>query len=114
MNNQNIPIVFVPQRNPRIDYSSAMEYGSLHYIFDHGDYNHASQLYVDKLHSTLKENFQSGDYLLLVGDPVLIGLCFSAMSQMTNGREVNCLKWDKAKNAYYPIKLINLNIEMES
>ena len=104
--------VFIPQRNPKIDYSDATSFGTLVYLFDQGDYNTASQLYVPKVHAELLDKYQPGDYLLLVGDPVLISLCFNAMSQLADG-EVNCLKWDKVKSCYYAIKLTNLNIPME-
>ena len=59
-----------------------------------------------KLRSLLK-NYRSTDYLLLTGDPAIIGVACSIASDMTNGK-YNLLKWDKQERQYYPIT-INLH-----
>jgi hypothetical protein len=51
--------------------------------------------------------YKTNDYLLLTGDPAIIGVACSIVSEMTNGR-YNLLKWDKQDRVYYPIE-INLN-----
>lgn len=107
-------IVFVPQRNSKINYHPAAQFGELQFLFDDKDYNHASQLYVDKVKAHMLQQFAPGDYLLLAGDPILISICFNVMSQLTGGEDVRCLKWDRANSTYYPISLSNLNIETES
>ena len=56
-----------------------------------------------KLRSLLK-NFKEEDYLLLTGDPAIIGVACSIVSDMTNGK-YNLLKWDKQERKYYPIKI---------
>ena len=56
-----------------------------------------------KLRSLLK-NFTQDDYLLLTGDPAIIGVACSIVSDMTNGK-YNLLKWDKQERQYYPIKI---------
>ena len=56
-----------------------------------------------KLRKALK-NFTTEDYLLLTGDPAIIGVACSIVSDMTNGR-YNLLKWDKQERAYYPIEI---------
>ena len=40
------------------------------------------------------------DYLLLTGDPAIIGVACSIVSDMTNGK-YNLLKWDKQERKYY-------------
>ena len=59
-----------------------------------------------KLRKGLK-NFTTDDYLLLTGDPAIIGVACSIVSEFTNGK-YNLLKWDKQDRIYYPIE-INLN-----
>ena len=56
-----------------------------------------------KLRSLLK-NFTTKDYLLLTGDPAIIGVACSIVSDMTNGK-YNLLKWDKQERKYYPIEI---------
>ena len=48
--------------------------------------------------------FSKEDYLLLTGDPAIIGIACSVVSDMTNGR-YNLLKWDRQERMYYPIKI---------
>ena len=49
-------------------------------------------------------NFSKEDYLLLTGDPAIIGIACSVVSDMTSGR-YNLLKWDRQERMYYPIKI---------
>ena len=58
---------------------------------------------VYKLRQGLK-NFTSSDYLLLTGDPAIIGVACSIVSDITNGK-YNLLKWDKQERKYYPIEI---------
>jgi len=59
-----------------------------------------------KLRKLLK-NFNKKDYLLLTGDPAIIGVACSIVSDITNGK-YNLLKWDKQERKYYPVE-INLH-----
>ena len=56
-----------------------------------------------KLRKGLKD-FTSEDYLLLTGDPAIIGVTCSIVSDMTNGK-YKLLKWDKQERKYYPIAI---------
>ena len=56
-----------------------------------------------KLRKLLKD-FKADDYLLLTGDPAIIGVACSIVSDITNGK-YNLLKWDKQERQYYPIKI---------
>ena len=49
-------------------------------------------------------NFSKKDYLLLTGDPAIIGVACSIVSDITNGK-YNLLKWDKQERKYYPIEI---------
>ena len=56
-----------------------------------------------KLRQGLKD-FTKEDYLLLTGDPAIIGVACSIASDITNGK-FNLLKWDKQERRYYPIEI---------
>ena len=58
---------------------------------------------VYKLRQGLK-NYKKKDYLLLTGDPAIIGVACSIVSDITGGK-YNLLKWDKQERKYYPIEI---------
>ena len=72
--------------NPKINIMGAAEYGSLKFLLPE-----LSQIIfspgplIFKLRKTLK-NFTSEDYLLLTGDPAIIGVACSIVSDITNGK----------------------------
>ena len=49
-------------------------------------------------------NYKPEDYLLLTGDPAIIGVACSIVSDITHGK-YNVLKWDKQERKYYPIAI---------
>ena len=52
----------------------------------------------------LLKNYTSKDYLLLSGDPAIIGVACSVVSDITHGK-YNLLKWDRQERMYYPISI---------
>ena len=52
----------------------------------------------------LLKNYTSEDYLLLTGDPAIIGVACSVASDITQGK-YNLLKWDRQERMYYPIQI---------
>tara|TARA_R110000824_G_scaffold673_1_gene4240 strand:- start:26 stop:385 length:360 start_codon:yes stop_codon:yes gene_type:complete len=89
---------------PRINIIGASEYGSLKFLLPE-----LSQIIfspgplIFKLRKALK-NYTSEDYLLLTGDPAIIGVACSIVSDITNGK-YKLLKWDKQEKKYYPITI---------
>ena len=55
----------------------------------------------------LLKDYTSDDYLLLSGDPSVIGIACSIVSDINNGR-FNLLKLDRQEQMYYPLE-INLH-----
>ena len=55
----------------------------------------------------LLRDYTSKDYLLLSGDPSVIGIAVAIVSDMNNGK-YKVLKWAKQERRYYPIE-INLH-----
>jgi len=92
---------------PKINIMGATSYGRLKFLLPE-----LSQIIfspgplIYKLRQGLK-NFSNRDFLLLTGDPAIIGVACSIVSDNTNGK-YNLLKWDKQERKYYPIE-INLH-----
>ena len=89
---------------PKINIMGAADYGNLKFLLPE-----LSQIIfspgplIFKLRKTLKD-FPSDDYLLLTGDPAIIGVACSIVSDITNGK-YKLLKWDKQERKYYPITI---------
>ena len=89
---------------PRINIMGASDYGSLKFLLPE-----LSQIIfspgplIFKLRKALK-NYTREDYLLLTGDPAIIGVACSIVSDITNGK-YKLLKWDKQEKKYYPITI---------
>ena len=105
------PSVYVVQEiagtregRPKFNIMGAAQYGTLKFLLDE-----RSQIIfspgplIFKLRSALR-HFKPTDYLLLTGDPAIIGVTCSIVSEYTNGR-FNLLKWDKQERRYYPIEI---------
>ena len=56
-----------------------------------------------ELRRLLKE-YRTTDYLLLTGDPAIIGVACSVVSDITHGK-YHLLKWDRQERMYYPISI---------
>jgi len=95
------------QGNPKINIIGAAKYGDFVFclpemaqiIFSPGPL-------IFKLRKILKD-YKEKDYLLLTGDPAIIGVACALVSDMRNGK-YKVLKWDKQERRYYPIE-INLH-----
>ena len=106
-----LPIVYVIQEiagtkdgRPKINIMGAAEYGTFKFLLPE-----LSQMIfspgplIFKLRKGLKD-YTTEDYLLLTGDPAIIGVACSIVANMTNGK-FNLLKWDKQERKYYPIQI---------
>ena len=89
---------------PKINIIGASEFGRLKVLLPE-----TSQIILSpgplvfKLRKLLKD-YQPDDYLLLTGDPAIIGVACSVVSDITNGK-YKLLKWDKQERRYYPIQI---------
>ena len=87
-----------------LDYSQAERFGEVIFLFDGNKQVVMSpQPTIRKLKTVLKD-FNDNDYLLLVGDPALIGLTTSVLVTISNGR-YNMLKYDRIEKDYFPIRV---------
>ena len=109
--NEESPIVYVIQEipgtqegRPKINIMGAASYGKFKFLLPE-----LSQIIfspgplIFKLRKALA-NYRKKDYLLLTGDPAIIGVACSIVSDITNGK-YNLLKWDKQERKYYSIEI---------
>ena len=105
------PTVYVIQEiagtregKPKINIMGAANYGDFKFLLPE-----LSQIIfspgplIYKLRQGLKD-YSSQDYLLLTGDPAIIGVACSIVSDITNGK-YKLLKWDRQEKTYYPIEI---------
>ena len=106
-----LPIVYVIQEiagtkdgKPKINILGAAEYGTFKFLLPE-----LSQMIfspgplIFKLRKGLRD-YTTKDHLLLTGDPAIIGVACSIVSDITHGK-FNLLKWDKQERKYYPIHI---------
>ena len=111
LKNNYAPTVYVIQEipgtqsgNPKINILGASNYGQFKFLLpEFSQMIFSPGPLIFKLRKGLK-NFKIGDYLLLTGDPAIIGVACSIVSDITNGK-YNVLKWDKQERKYYPIEI---------
>ena len=113
-NKSEPPIVYVIQEipgtkegRPKINIMGAATFGKFKFLLPE-----LSQIIfspgplIFKLRKSLA-NYRQKDFLLLTGDPAIIIVAGSIVSEMTNGK-YQLLKWDRQERKYYPIQ-INLH-----
>ena len=109
--NEESPIVYVIQEipgtqegRPKINIMGAASYGKFKFLLPE-----LSQIIfspgplIFKLRKSLAR-YRKKDFLLLTGDPAIIGVACSIVSDITNGK-YNLLKWDKQERKYYTIAI---------
>ena len=109
--NTDSPVVHVIQEipgtaegRPKINIMGAATYGKFKFLLPE-----LSQIILSpgplifKLRKELA-NYRNQAYLLLTGDPAIIGVACSIVSDITNGK-YNLLKWDKQERKYYTIAI---------
>lgn len=89
---------------PKINIMGAAKYGTLKFLLpEFSQMIFSPGPLVFKLNKLLR-NYNPEDYLLLTGDPALIGVACAIVSDITNGK-FNLLKWDRQERSYYPLKI---------
>ena len=89
---------------PKINIIGAREFGDLKVLLPENSQIILSPTYVIQTLKQKLKDYQIGDYLLLTGDPAIIGVACSIVSDITNGK-YNLLKWDKQERRYYPVEI---------
>lgn len=108
-------IVFVPQVptgtrdgyvQPSMDLSPAEEFGRLQIILSEthnplADPQTTAQIVEDLLHAFKPTR---SDWLLLVGNPILIGITTTLFARHTGGH-LRLLQWNRGRRCYLPVEL---------
>ena len=89
---------------PKINIIGATQFGQLKVLLPENSQIILSPNYVITTLRTKLKDYTSKDYLLLTGDPAIIGVACSIVSDTTNGK-FNLLKWDKQERRYYPVEI---------
>jgi len=99
MENGNLRTVYVVQVDNTKDLSDAKKYGTLRAVFGNPrkPYDTASML--AKARRVIAD-WQHGDYLLMIGDPVLCAVCMSVAIE--DNYSINVLSWDRNSFSYMP------------
>jgi len=105
------PIVYVIQElpgtsigRPKFNIMGALKYGKLKVLLkENAQIVLSPGPVVFELRRLLK-NYTSKDFLLLSGDPSVIGIAVAIVSDINNGR-FNLLKWDRQEKVYYPLEI---------
>ena len=89
---------------PKFNIMGAKKYGKLQVLLkEYTNIIFSPGPIVFELRRLLKD-YSSKDYLLLSGDPSVIGLACAIASDINNGR-FNLLKWDRQEKVYYPLEI---------
>ena len=92
MNPGNVRTVWVVQVDNTKDLSEAKKFGQLKAIFGKPRKPYDTESIIHKARRLLKE-WQSGDYLLMVGDPALCAVASSLIHEFAD--VINILSWDR-------------------
>ena len=88
---------------PKYDLSKAKKYGDFVYLLSPGAKPFApNERVIEELREKLSQ-FDDDDYLLLIGNPALIGFACAIAADFNDGR-VSVLQWSTTRKDYVPIR----------
>lgn len=96
-------VVYVVQEVENRNLTPAASFGTVVTLLPPGQVSFSAGAVVHQLRQRLQK-FTDKDYLLLIGDPVAIGLACAVAAQANNGR-INLLKWDRQQYKYFPLSV---------
>tara|TARA_R110000824_G_scaffold85973_3_gene213149 strand:+ start:1882 stop:2187 length:306 start_codon:yes stop_codon:yes gene_type:complete len=97
--------VYVVQKpDKKKNIMSAKEYGELRFILNESENILYNPEQVISLIEDSLSLFDEKDYLLLIGDPIAIGIA-THFALLSNFKRVKILKWDNREYKYYSIQL---------
>jgi hypothetical protein len=100
---KNGPKVYVAQKRPRFDLTSASEYGRLLTVFREFDQFLDPAASAANMMRTM-HNFTDRDHILAIGHPVGLAMLASAAARMNGGR-VKMLVWSGDLTRYYSVQM---------
>lgn len=87
---------------PKFDYGPAEEFGEIKFLLNDQARPFVLAPIIDELHEKLAD-FGPGDYLLLTGNPTLLGLAFAIAADRNDGN-IKVLQWHGRSGSYNAIE----------
>jgi hypothetical protein len=100
--------VYVTQELKGRDLSGALSFGELEVLVraNVAITDESIEEIIEDMYNTLDNFNPKKDYLLLSGDPVIIGIAFMALAfHWDEGGAFRILRWDRIEERYIPIKI---------
>ena len=97
-----MPIVYVIQESPGKNLLPAADYGEVKVLLPPDRQVTCSAGAVAQELMGLLSDFSNDDFLVLVGDPVAIGVACACAAHWNQGR-FKALKWDRQQSRYWPV-----------
>jgi len=101
------PTVYVVYNDKRKDMSKAEKFGELKDVFSSTGRTFNGEVLIEHARHVLSKA-KEGDYLLIVGDPALCGICMVAMADQLGTFDI--LRWDR-DNFQYLASTLNFYTE---
>jgi hypothetical protein len=95
--------VYVVQDDPNKNVLSASSYGELTALLPFRQVSYDTKSHAAVLREKLEKFNGEEDFLILIGDPVVIAITAAIIAE--NWSAFKVLKWDKLQHAYYPITI---------
>lgn len=95
--------VFVVQDSPGKNLQPAMKFGKLKVLCPTGDRPFAIEYDVRRIYDGLM-NYTPNDFILPIGDPVLIGVAVALAAERARG-SIQILKYDRQERMYIPVPI---------
>jgi hypothetical protein len=99
-----VTTVYIVQEMSNHDIAPAMKFGDMKVLLPANTQIAFSTVPTVRLLRRKLREYKDGDYLLLTGDPVAIGLACSIAAFYNAGR-YTALKWDRREKLYIPVKI---------
>lgn len=94
---------------PKVNISPAEQHGEVQILLPPGTQFYAASETTRLIRQRLHElDYQQGDFLLPMGDTVIIAVASAIAARRSNGT-LNVLMWDKHSSRYVPYELENLH-----
>ena len=90
--------VYVAQNVPTLNLNPAKRFGELQYVLPQGDMSRNLSKTIADIKVALAR-FEPGDYLLPIGDPLIIGLTLTVAIRYAKG-PLKVLRWDRYERDY--------------
>lgn len=101
---RNTRKVYVVMYDANKDLSDAKRFGELEAVFLRPVYDD-DRIDPVAVARTALSDYQDGDYILMIGDPMLCGVVTSVALEYSDDEILNVLRWDRRTMSYRPIAL---------